>query len=146
MTWNLKNSIYPQSFLCEEAKDKQHTFLKKELCEISEEAIWKSRFSSFFWCFVSDCLWIIDIWPSLIWSHFSMDFLVSRSSKSKVTGVSLSVGPEITRLQLSYPLVSLLNKIMVIFWSFADVIGSIRSEALVKKVSYSFYYRHALRG
>ena len=75
-----------------------------------------------------------------------MDFLVSRSSKSKVTGVSLSVGPEITRLQLSYPLVSLLNKIMVIFWSFADVIGSIRSEAPVKKVSYSFYYRHALRG
>ena len=34
--------MYPQSFLCEEAKIKQRTFSKKELCEIGEEAIWES--------------------------------------------------------------------------------------------------------
>ena len=36
--------MYPRSFLCEEAKIKQHTSLKKELCRIGEEAIWESRF------------------------------------------------------------------------------------------------------
>ena len=44
--------MYPRSFLCEEAKIKQRTPLKKELCEIGEEAIWESRFTSFllfFW-------------------------------------------------------------------------------------------------
>ena len=40
--------MYPRSFLCEEAKIKQRTSLKKELCEIGEEAIWESRFTSFF--------------------------------------------------------------------------------------------------
>ena len=30
--------MYPRSFLCEEAKIKQHTPSKKELCEIGEEA------------------------------------------------------------------------------------------------------------
>ena len=40
--------MYPRSFLCEEAKIKQRTPLKKELCEIGEEAIWESRFTSFF--------------------------------------------------------------------------------------------------
>ena len=40
--------MYPRSFLCEEAKIKQRTPLKKELCEINEEAIWESRFTSFF--------------------------------------------------------------------------------------------------
>ena len=40
--------MYRRSFLCEEAKIKQRTPLKKELCEISEEAIWESRFTSFF--------------------------------------------------------------------------------------------------
>ena len=40
--------MYPRSFLCEEAKIKQRSPLKKELCEISEEAIWESRFISFF--------------------------------------------------------------------------------------------------
>ena len=40
--------MYPRSFLCEEAKIKQRTPLKKELCEIDEEAIWESRFTSFF--------------------------------------------------------------------------------------------------
>ena len=40
--------MYPRSFLCEEAKIKQLTPLKKELCEIGEEAIWESRFTSFF--------------------------------------------------------------------------------------------------
>ena len=32
--------MYPRSFLCEVAKIKQRTPLKKELCEIGEEAIW----------------------------------------------------------------------------------------------------------
>ena len=48
MTSNYKNSMYPRSFLCKEAKIKQRTPLKKELCEIGEEAIWESRFTSFF--------------------------------------------------------------------------------------------------
>ena len=39
--------MYPRSFFCEEAKNKQRTPLKKELCEIGEEAIWESRFTSF---------------------------------------------------------------------------------------------------
>ena len=43
--------MYPRSFLCEEAKIKQRTPLKKELCEIGEEAIWESRFTSFFFYF-----------------------------------------------------------------------------------------------
>ena len=43
--------MYPRSFLCEEAKIKQRTPLKKELCEIGEEAIWESRFTSFFLSF-----------------------------------------------------------------------------------------------
>ena len=41
--------MYPRSFLCEEAKTKQRSSLKKELCEIGEEAIWKSQFTSFFY-------------------------------------------------------------------------------------------------
>ena len=41
--------MYPRSFLSEEAKIKQRTPLKRELCEIGEEAIWKSRFTSFFY-------------------------------------------------------------------------------------------------
>ena len=40
--------MYPQNFLCEEVKIKQRTPLKKELCEIGEEAIWESRFTFFF--------------------------------------------------------------------------------------------------
>ena len=48
MTSNYKNSMYPRSFLYEEAKIKQCTSLKKELREIGEEAIWESRFTSFF--------------------------------------------------------------------------------------------------
>ena len=40
--------MYPRSFICEEAKIKQRTPLEKELCEIGEEAIWKSRFTSLF--------------------------------------------------------------------------------------------------
>ena len=39
--------MYPRSFLSEEAKIKQRTFLEKKLCEIGEEAIWKSRLPSF---------------------------------------------------------------------------------------------------
>ena len=41
--------MYPRSFLCEEAKIKQRTPLKKELREIGEEAIWESRFTSVFY-------------------------------------------------------------------------------------------------
>ena len=40
--------MYSRSFLCEEAKIKQRTPLKKELCEIGEETLWESRFTSFF--------------------------------------------------------------------------------------------------
>ena len=39
--------MYPRSFLCEEAKIKQRTSVKEELCEIGEEAIWEPRFTSF---------------------------------------------------------------------------------------------------
>ena len=40
--------MYLRSFLCEEAKINQRTFLKNQLCEIGEEAIWEFRFTSFF--------------------------------------------------------------------------------------------------
>ena len=40
--------MYPRNFLCEEAKIKQRTPLKEELRGIGEEAIWESRFTSFF--------------------------------------------------------------------------------------------------
>ena len=43
--------MYPRSFLCEEAKIKQRTPVKKELCKIGEEAIWESRFTYFFFNF-----------------------------------------------------------------------------------------------
>ena len=49
---NYKNSIYPRSFLCEEVK------IKQLLCEIGEEAIWESRFTSFFF--------IVIMWTSTI--------------------------------------------------------------------------------
>ena len=39
VTANYKNSMYPRNFLCEGAKIKQRTPLKKELYEIGEEAI-----------------------------------------------------------------------------------------------------------
>ena len=48
MTSNYKNSMYPRNFLCEEAKIKQRTPLKKQLRIIGEETIWESRFTSFF--------------------------------------------------------------------------------------------------
>ena len=41
--------MYPRCFLCEEAKIKQRTSLKKKLCKISEEAIWGSRSTFFFY-------------------------------------------------------------------------------------------------
>ena len=46
--------MYPRSFFCEEAKIKQRTLLQKELCEIGEEAIWESRFTSFFFIVISN--------------------------------------------------------------------------------------------
>ena len=54
MTSNFKNSMYPQSFLCEEAKIKQHNSLKKKLCEVGEGAIWESRFTCFLTAFFQD--------------------------------------------------------------------------------------------
>ena len=39
--------MYPRSFPSEEAKIKQRTSSKKQLCETGEEAIWKSRLTSF---------------------------------------------------------------------------------------------------
>ena len=57
VTSNYKNSMYLRSFLCEEAKIKQRTPLKKELCEIGQEAIWESRFTSFFFVFRDFMLW-----------------------------------------------------------------------------------------
>ena len=48
---NYENSMYPRSFLCEEGEIKQRTPLEKKLCEIGEEAIWASRFTSFFFFF-----------------------------------------------------------------------------------------------
>ena len=46
--------MYPRSFLCEEAKIKQRTSWQKRLCEISEEAIWESRSTSFFFIVTSN--------------------------------------------------------------------------------------------
>ena len=37
--------MYPRSFLCEKVKIEH----RKELCEIGEEVIWESRFTSFFY-------------------------------------------------------------------------------------------------
>ena len=48
MKLNFENSMYPRSFLCEEAKIKQRTSLKKQHCEIGEEAIWESQYTSIF--------------------------------------------------------------------------------------------------
>ena len=47
VTANFKNSMYPRSFFFDEAKIKQHTSSKKQLCEIGEQAIWESRFTCF---------------------------------------------------------------------------------------------------
>ena len=61
VTSNYKNSMYPRSILCEEAKIKQRTPLYKELCEISEKAIWESGFTSFFLLLFTidlSCVWL----------------------------------------------------------------------------------------
>ena len=63
MTSSYKNSMYSRSFLCEKAKIKQRTPVKKELCEIGEEAIWESRFTSFF-KFVIDFELIVNFYLS----------------------------------------------------------------------------------
>ena len=62
--------MYPRSFLCEKAKIKQRTPLKRELCEIGEEAIWEFRFTSFFWLYyyyhkVVKFLHLVDVFESL---------------------------------------------------------------------------------
>ena len=51
--------MYPRSFLCEEAKIKQRTPLKKELCEIGEEVIWESQFTSFISLGLDSMVWWI---------------------------------------------------------------------------------------
>ena len=50
LLWHIKFKKCDVStkLLCEEAKIKQYTFLKKELSEIGEEAVWESRFTWFF--------------------------------------------------------------------------------------------------
>ena len=45
---NFKIPMYPWSFLCKAAKIKRHTVSKKELCEISQKAIWEFRLTYFF--------------------------------------------------------------------------------------------------
>ena len=79
----------PRSFLCEEAKNKQRTSLKKELYEIGEEAIWESRFTSFFFkcypriekqsikrnLYITYCTYLIRIQTSLSLFSLSQNFL-----------------------------------------------------------------------
>ena len=50
--------MYPRSFLCEEAKIKQHTSSEKELCEIGEEAIWGSQFTCFLNIWIKSSYWV----------------------------------------------------------------------------------------
>ena len=64
--------MYPRSFLYEEAKIKQRTALKKELCEIGEEAIWESRFTSFFRIFH-----MVDFFQVCITSESTQNFLLN---------------------------------------------------------------------
>ena len=53
--------MYPRSFLCEEAKIKQRIPSKKEFCGIDEEAVWKSRFTSFFMVnYLKICMTVIS--------------------------------------------------------------------------------------
>ena len=54
--------MYPRSFLCEEAKIKQRNPLKKELCEIAEEAIWESRFTSFLFIFSCSFMYFLVVY------------------------------------------------------------------------------------
>ena len=70
VTSNYKNSLYPQSFLCEEAKIKQRTPLKKELCEIGEE----SRSTSFFSQFL----------PIFVKAHRDFQFLIFHFNKFEI--------------------------------------------------------------
>ena len=73
--------MYPRNFLCEEAKIKQRTPLKKELCEIGEEAIWESRFTSFlFLTFVTSQSTEILI-KSNLWFCTYYAFLSCRSTQ-----------------------------------------------------------------
>ena len=61
--------MYPRSFLCEEAKIKQHTSSRNELCTISQEEIWEYQFT-FFFC-SSNFKYCID-WGHIFFSkrHF----------------------------------------------------------------------------
>ena len=72
--------MYPRSFLCEEAKVKQHTSLKKELCEIGEEAIWESRFTCFFGNFSELLSSKINLGIFTIDDFFQI-FVISRSTQ-----------------------------------------------------------------
>ena len=54
--------MYSRSFLCEKAKIKQRTPLKKELCEIGKEAMWESRFTSFLYSIQFDKRFVKKRW------------------------------------------------------------------------------------
>ena len=79
VTSNYKNSMYPRSFLCEEAKIKQRTPLKEELREIGEEAIWESRFTSFFYIFcITHAVQKINTLKKLILKIYSIKYLCKK--------------------------------------------------------------------
>ena len=75
VTSNYKNSMYPRSFFCETAKIKQRTPWKKKFCEIGEEAIWESRFTSFLVSPENSVLFsqIMDLAKDLAWQKIFSD-------------------------------------------------------------------------
>ena len=75
VTSNFKHSIFPRSFLCEEPKIKEHTSLKKKLCEIGEETIWESRFT----CFFSS----IMLNSFVLYSEFSLNYFAFSQMRSE---------------------------------------------------------------
>ena len=64
--------MYPWNFFCEEAEIKQHTFSKKEFCEIGEEAIFESGFTRFFLVFHFLIIMFYIMYFLLFWSSISM--------------------------------------------------------------------------
>ena len=76
VTSNFKNSIYSRSFLCEEAKIKQHTSSKKKLCEVDEKAIWESGFKFFFFY-----IKIHNFFKLILFLHCVAWYLISKNIK-----------------------------------------------------------------
>ena len=70
--------MYTRSFLCEEAKIKQRTPLKKEFCEIGEEAIWESRFTSFF--FLLQLILQANTWPNFYRKSYCFAYNSAKNS------------------------------------------------------------------